>query len=244
MRVCSQPLHPIWGTILGEKIQTLGERLREARGEESRDTFAQLFGIHRNTLARWESGERSPDVDFLRAVAENKGLSLEWLLTGKGDQHPNGCDEPRLTSVPMMVSDCDVVMVPKVQARLSAGGGSLEANSDPVGNYAFRSDWLCRKGQAASMVLMDVVGDSMSPAIEDGDMVLIDQSQTGVVPGAIYAVGIEDGVYVKRLDLLPGTLVLNSINPAYSPIQVPLRGDLADTVRVIGRIIWWCREAN
>lgn len=225
-------------------MQTIGERLRAARGEASRDAFAQRYGIHRNTLARWESGDRTPDVEFLRAVAESCGLSLEWLLSGKGEMHPDGYHRPNSTPLPMVCSDCDVVMVPKVQARLSAGGGSLEANGDPVGTYAFRSDWIRRKGQAASMVLMDVVGDSMAPAIENGDMVLIDQSQQRVIPGAIYAVGIEDGVLVKRLDLTPGTLILSSINPSYSPIEVPLRGDLADAVRVIGRIIWWCREAK
>jgi exonuclease SbcC len=33
-----------------------------------------------------------------------------------------------------------------------------------------------------------------------------------------------------------------SRNPEYEPIRVDLRGDLADSVRVIGRVIWCCRE--
>nr|WP_167128159.1 S24 family peptidase [Nitratidesulfovibrio liaohensis] len=230
-------------------MPSIAERIRALRGDMSLAAFAEATGIARSTLGRYEQGVGSPDAEAIMALCRVGKVTTDWLIFGTDD--PVSIDPQATLAVssgaaPSTVAcaDCDVVMIPKVQARLSAGGGSLEANGDPVGSYAFRSDWLVRKGQVASMVLMDVVGDSMAPAIEDGDMVLIDQSQTGVVPGAIYAVGVEDGVYVKRLDFLPGTLVLNSVNPTYSPIEVPLRGDLADTVRVIGRIIWWCREAK
>ncbi len=91
---------------------------------------------------------------------------------------------------------------------------------------------------------MDVSGDSMEPDIKSGDMVLIDQSQTDIVIGRIYAVGIEEGIVVKALDIAPGKLILRSKNPAYAPLEVDLRGDLKDSVRIIGRIVWWCHEAK
>ncbi|GFM37698.1 XRE family transcriptional regulator [Desulfovibrio psychrotolerans] len=222
---------------------SFGDRIKILRGGETQAEFASRIGISQRALGNYERNERTPDVDFAALVCSKTGASAAWLLLGKEDSAASQNPQPT-SSQNESGPHCGIVLVPKVQARLSAGGGSLEANGDPVGSYAFRSDWLIRKGQASSMVLMDVVGDSMAPAIEDGDMVLIDQSQTGVVPGAIYAVGVEGGVYVKRVDLLPGVLVLNSINPSYSAIEVPLRGDLADTVRVIGRVIWWCREAK
>lgn len=222
---------------------SFGDRIKILRGGETQAEFASRIGISQRALGNYERNERTPDVDFAALVCSKTGASAAWLLLGEEDSAASQNPQPT-SSQNESGPHCGIVLVPKVQARLSAGGGSLEANGDPVGSYAFRSDWLIRKGQASSMVLMDVVGDSMAPAIEDGDMVLIDQSQTGVVPGAIYAVGVEGGVYVKRVDLLPGVLVLNSINPSYSAIEVPLRGDLADTVRVIGRVIWWCREAK
>jgi len=229
-------------------MATIAERIRGLRSNLSLAAFAEMIGVSKSTLGRYEQGDGFPDAKVIEAICTVTGKSADWLIFGIDpfgipiDNETHGDPHPIFDMLPP--DERHIIMVPKVQARLSAGGGSLEANGDPVGSYAFRTDWLARKGRGSSMVLMDVVGDSMAPAIEDGDMVLIDQSQTGVVPGAIYAVGVEGGVYVKRVDLLPGVLVLNSINPSYSAIEVPLRGDLADTVRVIGRVIWWCREAK
>ena len=87
---------------------------------------------------------------------------------------------------------------------------------------------------------MDVFGDSMEPEIKQGDTVLIDQSQKNFLAGAIYAVGVEDTVMVKRLEKRPSALVLLSDNRAYSPIV--LQGDELETVRIIGKIVWICRE--
>ena len=61
---------------------------------------------------------------------------------------------------------------------------------------------------------------------------------------AIYAVGVNEEIYIKQIETLPGgRLVLRSLNRNYAPLEVNLQEDLADSVRVIGRVIWWCREA-
>ena len=130
--------------------------------------------------------------------------------------------------------------VPKVRARLCAGGGSFETDGQVEGYYSFRSEWLHGRGNPANMVLMEVIGNSMEPEIKEGDMVLIDQSRSDVLSGGIYAVGVEDTVMVKRVERLPGTLVLRSDNMDYSPIH--LSGDELDNVRVIGQVLWSSRE--
>ncbi|MBQ8172769.1 MAG: helix-turn-helix domain-containing protein [Mailhella sp.] len=136
-----------------------------------------------------------------------------------------------------------VVMVPEVGARLAAGRGSLETTGDVRNYFSFRHDWISRKGNPDEMVLMRVCGNSMEPDIRHGDIVLVDQGKKQIYGHAIYAVGINEEIYIKQVETLPGgTLVLRSRNPEYEPIHVDLRGDLADSVRVIGRIIWHCRE--
>jgi phage repressor protein C with HTH and peptisase S24 domain len=92
------------------------------------------------------------------------------------------------------------------------------------------------------MVLMRVMGDSMEPEIKNNDTVLIDQSQTLPGPGQVFAVGIEDMVYLKMVDSLPGKIILKSFNPAFPPIEVDARGDLATGVRIIGHVVWVGRE--
>ncbi|MBG0775317.1 MAG: LexA family transcriptional regulator [Desulfovibrionaceae bacterium] len=133
--------------------------------------------------------------------------------------------------------------IPKVRARLCAGGGSFEVRDNVEGYYAFHRSWLQRRGGISGpehMVLMDVMGNSMEPEIHEGDTVLIDQDSRDVIAGSIYAVGVEDTVMVKRVEKRPGALALLSDNRDYSPIV--LRGDELDTVRVVGKVIWIGRE--
>ena len=139
-------------------------------------------------------------------------------------------------------TDVDMMFVPLVEARLSAGTGSLETSADGERKYAFRSDFLHRKGSPSKMVLMRVSGDSMEPEIKDGDVVLLDQGKTTILPGRMYAVGIEEAIYVKQIDTIPGKLILKSMNQAYPPIEVDMRGDLAEQARVIGQVLWVGRE--
>lgn len=56
-----------------------------------------------------------------------------------------------------------------------SGTDSLVVDGSIEGYFAFRSDWLLHKGAPAQMVPMAVSGDSMSPTISNGDMVLVNQ---------------------------------------------------------------------
>ena len=118
----------------------------------------------------------------------------------------------------------------------------MEVSAHQEGSYAFRSDFLRRKGNPRRMVLMRVSGDSMVPEIFDNDLVLLDRGQTDITPGRLYAVGFEDAIYIKRIDKLPGKVILHSVNPAYPPLTLDLRGDNAEQFRVIGRVLWSGRE--
>ena len=190
------------------------------------------------------------ELDLGRAaisLAKRKGaVPARWLLdlSARFGLNPlwleNGTGFPRPGSHGDMGDETCYEQVPKVRARLSAGGGSFEHEGEVEGYYSFRADWLRMRGNPANMVLMEVVGNSMEPEIKEGDMVLIDQARIEVLSGSIYAVGVEDTVMVKRVERLPGTLVLRSDNQDYSPIH--LSGDELNTVRVIGKVLWASRE--
>ena len=59
----------------------------------------------------------------------------------------------------------------------------------------------------------------MEPSINDGDMVLIDQSGTSLNPHGIFAVGFEETLYIKRVEQRSGYIILHSDNPDYSDIS-------------------------
>ena len=68
-------------------MNTLAERLREIRGGLSQAEFAERFGVHKNTVWKWENDEASPDFESLQKMILEYELSPEWLMLGEGGKH-------------------------------------------------------------------------------------------------------------------------------------------------------------
>ncbi|MGE9985303.1 XRE family transcriptional regulator [Desulfovibrio sp. SGI.169] len=208
-------------------------RRRRLQLELRKRELAAQVGVSLTTIQQYENGQM-PKGEYAVRLSEALRCSLDWLLAGKGDADGGILD----------TSEARLVMVPMVEARLSAGTGSFETGGEILRHYAFRWDFLHRKGNPARMALLRVSGDSMQPRILHNDVVLIDQSQSEPVPGRIYAVGVEDMVYLKIVNAMPGRLILSSVNPDYAPIEVGVGEQLADLVRIIGRAVWVGRELD
>ena len=227
-------------------MDTLGKRIRMARGPKSQEDFAKTLGISKGSLGFYERDENLPNSDVVLKICSEGDCSIEWLLTGKYLGDELGPSYVVRSDGPLEIIEAEktgIVMIPMVEAKLSAGHGSFETNDKSDRKYSFREDFLRRKGNLQTMVLMRVSGDSMEPEIKDGDVVLLDKSQLSPLPGRIYAVGVEDMVYLKRVDAKPGKLILYSDNTAYEPLEIDTRCDMENQARIIGRAIWWCREA-
>ena len=216
------------------------QRLMQALEVVSDAELARSLGITPQSVSGARKRGEVPPA-WIQTCAAQTGVNAHWLFFGSG---PMRLPEAADGELPSIQADCeaDLISIPLAEARLSAGTGSLEVNSHSQGSYAFRGDFLRRKGNPRRMVLMRVSGDSMVPEIFDNDLVLLDRGQTEINPGRLYAVGFEDAIYIKRIDKLPGKIVLNSVNPAYPPVSLDLRGDCADQFRVIGRVLWSGRE--
>lgn len=205
------------------------ERVVQATGLRTLSDLADLLRVNRSAVTQARKKDSIP-ASWLLHLYREKGLNPDWLEGGPGPDFlsPDGEGDKRYRAVP------------KVKARLCAGGGSFEVASEIEGYYSFENGWLQRKGEAEQMVLMDVFGHSMNPEIKEGDTVLVDQSQKDVIAGAIYAVGIDDTIMVKRLEKHPHKLVLLSDNKEFSPIF--LSPEEMNGIRIIGKILWICRE--
>lgn len=230
-------------------FDSVWKRIQQRAGVKKQYELAAILGIASSNISDAKNRGTFP-LEWAYKLASGLDISLDWLLRGKEKKEEGVLQEPgrvhrgQSRKVADQACDPDLVLVPKVRARLSAGGGSLETNAEVKGRYAFKAEWIRSKGKPGQMVLMDVAGDSMEPVICDGDTVLIDQSQHDILPGKIFAVGIDELVYLKRIDAQPGMLVLKSENKEYEPVLVHLGEDHASSVRVIGRVVWWCREAR
>lgn len=199
------------------------QRVAKATGIGTQKELAGLLGIDPAAITLAKS--RGVPKAWCLTLAAQFGLNPEWLKTGRGTVHQN--DQGK------------TALIPKVSARACAGGGSLELGDTVVDELPFDRSWLSRKGNPARMVAMEVVGDSMSPELEPGDNILIDQSQNRVADNNLYVVGLADTIQVKRVQVRPGLVILFSTNQRYSPVT--LQGDEIDTLRVIGRVLWSSR---
>lgn len=129
--------------------------------------------------------------------------------------------------------------VPRYETELAAGAGRLNEDEQPVEHLAFNRAWLERMGVVpGDACLLSVKGDSMSPALSDGDLVLIDRRRSSVRDRRVYAFVDLDGLArVKRLELVPGEmLILSSDNPA-SQTEFR-RGDEMNQVAILGEVVW------
>jgi transcriptional regulator with XRE-family HTH domain len=64
----------------------IGIRIKELRGEMSREKFAPLTGISKNTLVFYEKNERYPGVDYIEKLLELfPDINPIWLWTGEGE---------------------------------------------------------------------------------------------------------------------------------------------------------------
>lgn len=227
-------------------FHTFFRRLAEATSIESQQDLATALGVNRSAITQAKRRDAIPQK-WILALSRQFGVNPDWLEFGKGairrakaDGVSSVAPASTISEQKTMVETPAIATVPKVYARLCAGGGSFDVEAAVVEEHIFRQDWLARKGRPGSMVLMDVFGNSMEPEIREGDMVLVDQSQRDLFAGSIYAVGFEDAVMVKRLERKMGEIVLHSDNPDYSSIHI--QGDELENFRVIGRIVWVSRE--
>lgn len=233
------------------------DRLKLVFGVKTDTDFAIKMGFRQGAVSSAKQKQAIPPA-WIMEVATTKGISADWLLTGEGEMMRGaGTPAPAPQETPhsqtsrtyngkdtLECFDCELMMVPLVEAKLSAGSGSFETSGDSDRKYAFRMDFLRRKGNASAMILMRVAGDSMEPKIEHNDVVLIDTSKTDLRLGCMYAVAVQDLVYLKMVNAEPGKLILSSANPAYAPLEIDARGDLKNGIRIIGKAVWVGRELD
>ena len=209
------------------------KRTSEALGIKSQLELAEKLGLNRSAISQAKKKKIIPDKWILNLYRLH-GVNPDWIETGKGEIFLKHADKQGI--------DPEHIIVPKVKARLCAGDGSFETDPEISNHYLFQSEWLKHKGRADKMVLMDVFGNSMEPELKNGDTVLIDGSQKDILAGLLYAVGIDDTIMVKRVEKYPGKLVLRSDNKEYAPIMLDNKD--MNSVRIIGKVVWVCRNLS
>lgn len=114
-----------------------------------------------------------------------------------------------------------------VEPRVAAGAGT-DLWDAPVESWLE----LPRDVPAGDYVAFPVIGDSMSPAVESGDIVLVRLGRD-VVIGDVVVARADDGYVVKYVtDVRDAVIELGSFNPDHRPLSIE-----RDPRRIVGKVL-------
>lgn len=204
------------------------QRLKECREKkgETLEEIGQLVGVNKSTVMRWERGDTSKiNIPTLQFLADHYRVPLRWL--SGVDQNPlSYTNRLEWHTVPYERG----VLLPIIGTVRAGMGG--EVQEDVIGEEAVDPATL-QTGE--EYFWLRVAGDSMTPSINDGDLVLVRRQET-VENGqyAVILVNSEEGL-VKKVTFGSDWIELHSVNPYYPP----RRFEGADThaIRILGRVI-------
>lgn len=223
-------------------VDVVLRRLAEAVGVGSQEELAAVLGKDLQTLRVWRSRAHVPS-STIALVAKMSGRPVGWL-----EGEPEGGHVAAEPAAPFFVRKkkqvnarddlAEFFFVPEVDVRASAGAGQLVDSEEVIGKFAFRRSWLRQKGLRPDMLaVVRAKGDSMTPTVCDGDILLVDRAAEGLTSDGIYLVEQSNHVQCKRLQLELGRgLIVKSDNPAYRDQR--LTPKQAESLRIVGRVIW------
>ncbi|MBF0422292.1 MAG: LexA family transcriptional regulator [Magnetococcales bacterium] len=139
----------------------------------------------------------------------------------------------------------EFVNIPHLEVTTSLGPGELAPEDDNIKGYlAFKNIWLQkRRLNPRFLTVIDAIGDSMHPTINDGDILLVDLRQKEPQDNRIFVLRLDNQLYAKRLHTRPGQeIVVQSDNPAAPSFPITLGRTLG--VDIIGRVVWAGRDMS
>jgi SOS-response transcriptional repressor LexA len=251
-------LVPEWSNA----ILNLRQRLRLSQSD-----FGSRLHYSAMAVSRWESGKQEPtsrcfiqlgnlagqpecwlfwaraglkSADLrqmfpgTRAIARRTdGADFEIVCAGNGLKHPRPKGTPKLQMVAVPLLDIQAGTLGQAGAPFSDFDSA--ATEEMMATPAF---WCPNPVQTNCL---RVKGTSMSPVINDGDVVAVDASQTDPAElnrKIVVAWHRQNGLSVARFIVADGVHLLESENRDYGP--VPVEKDRK--WQIVGKVLWWFRK--
>ena len=204
----------------------------------------------------WKEGA-IPTADYLVKIQEVTGCDLNWLLTGKGLPYLDKASTESIGAFPVSntgsgavdtlgnpVDLREFVFIPRYNVEAAAGHGQAVNDEKPLFCMAFRRYWIENyvTRQTDKLSVIAVKGDSMEGILNHGDNILINHAETEPRDG-LYVLRIGNDLFVKRVQRMPGKLLVTSANPHYAPFEIDL-SHTDDDIAIVGRVEWFGRSVN
>lgn len=200
---------------------TYGQRIAFARKnikKVSQEELGKLAGgLKQGTISGLESG-KSDSTSSALEIARALGVSVDWLLTGKGEVNIPTSDQNQTNQVAQSNVIRDGYIYLDLLDVQAAAGNGVEMIEHPsvVTKMEIQEEWAQRTfgGDLSRIMLITARGTSMSGTIENGDVLFVDSTVCEYDGEGIYVIARGCEVLVKRLQKLHGNrLEIISDNP-------------------------------
>jgi phage repressor protein C with HTH and peptisase S24 domain len=183
---------------------------------------ANALGINQTTLATMKKRNKIPYKEILEFCAKRK-ISINWLIFNQV-----------VKSIAKESEKFERIHYFK-DIYASAGGGAI--NYDEEAEFLELDEEIVNhlggKHSIKYIKALNVLGDSMEPTLNDGDIVFMDTSSKNLNRNGVYIVTTPMGLFIKRLQLKAnGMVALVSDNSAYSDEIVN-----SEDIEVVGKVI-------
>lgn len=80
---------------------SIGKRIRQLRGAHklNQDKLAEICGATKSAVSQWESDATRPTLANIIALQARLGFSMDWLISGMGDDPGDSEQTRRLTEL-------------------------------------------------------------------------------------------------------------------------------------------------
>lgn len=168
----------------------------------------------------------NPSMGKITMLANYFGVTVDYLL-GKTSEGCAKKDEIKGNAI--ILDPAKTRMIP-VYESVSAGFGAVAQNLI----LEYMPIYIHSDSEADETICIKVTGDSMSPEIEDGDVIQV-HKQSSVDSGSIAVVLVDgDEALVKKIIYDADHIELHSFNPSYPPIS--FSGADLMRIRVLGLV--------
>ena len=202
-------------------------KLYRKKAQKTQKEIADYLGIVQQAYNHYETGRRNIPIENAIKLADLYNVSVDVLL---------GRTEAKLDNIqikPEIVAEDDV-FIPLV-ASLRCGYGENGQALDIIKKIPVPASYIRRWGNNLKCVL--AMGDSMSPTIISGDMMLCRPSDAWG-DGNIVIVNVNDSDTVKRIyRAKDGGIDLKPDNPAYETMHYSPADIERYQVHVLGRVM-------
>ncbi len=191
---------------------SFGKRLKEVlkKLNLTQTALSKEIGTSNVVINRYVKGKTTPDYNFLNKLAAIYNININWLLTGEGSIFP--------TRNIKTINDKDYYFLPIIDS-VSCGSPQEIESAEPLDHIMLDTNSL--SGNFNDYFSFYASGNSMSPYISNGDVIIVKQNDDwNTADDRVCVINVDGEITLKKVKIFSEgkEILLQPYNKDYAPI--------------------------